>query len=313
MSVGLRLTSRILLFDRDGNVLLFLTRAPDTSGVARWLTPGGGVDAGENHEQAAIRELFEETGLRVESLGAPVWSSDFDVEWDAADHSRGHAEFYRLVVDRFEPSKENWMDYEKVDVERIRWWTPDELDDTDELCEPRSLPAVVRRLSPPVRGRNPRRIMTAGLPTFTLEELEQLTGLDTASFDTDDAVDLGLLAVAVIRESDFNLAVQIVIGEVVAFRANLKNTGAGNDQWLAGKAAVARHFNEPSLLVKRRQEDAGTTLEDQGLDFETYRALGGSMPIRVAGAVIGTITMSGEPDVVDHGAVVETINRYLSR
>src|SRR5690606_9429625 len=41
-----RLTSRVLLFDRESRILLFLTKAPDTSGLARWITPGGGVDPG---------------------------------------------------------------------------------------------------------------------------------------------------------------------------------------------------------------------------------------------------------------------------
>jgi uncharacterized protein (UPF0303 family) len=155
--------------------------------------------------------------------------------------------------------------------------------------------------------------MTDELPTFSIADLETLTGLDVASFDNDDAADLGLIAVAVIREGDRNLAVQIMLGDETAFRANLKNTGSGNDPWLAGKAAVARHFAEPSLLVKLRQQEAGTTLEQQGLDFETYRAHGGSVPIRIDGIVVGTITMSGEPDVVDHAAAIETVRRYLAR
>jgi uncharacterized protein (UPF0303 family) len=155
--------------------------------------------------------------------------------------------------------------------------------------------------------------MTDDLPVFTIDDLERLTGLDVDQFDNDAAVDLGLLGVAVIRERGANLCVQVVVGEDVAFRANLGTTGPGNDPWLAGKAAVARHFSEPSLLVRRRQEAAGTTLEQQGLDFETYRAHGGSMPIRVGGEVVGTITMSGEPDVVDHAAVAETVRRALAR
>lgn len=144
MTGGLRLTSRILLFDREDRVLLFLTKAPDTSGVARWLTPGGGVDAGENHAAAAIRELYEETGLVVDTVGAPVWAHDFDVQWDAADHSSGHAEFYRMVVDRFEPSHLNWTEDEKVDVLDHRWWSFEELLETDEPYEPYELPELVR-------------------------------------------------------------------------------------------------------------------------------------------------------------------------
>lgn len=153
--------------------------------------------------------------------------------------------------------------------------------------------------------------MTTELPVFTIAELEQLIALDVEKFDNDDAVDLGLIAVAVIRERDANLCVQVLNGDEVAFRANLKTTGAQNDPWLAGKAAVAKHFGEPSLLVKLRQQEAGTTLEEQGLDFETYRAHGGSIPIRVSGEVVGTITMSGEPDVVDHSAAAESVRRYV--
>ena len=143
-----RLTSRILLLDRDNRVLLFLTKAPDTSGVARWLTPGGGVDAGETHHEAALRELEEETGLVLESVGEPVWSHDFVVEWDAADHDTGHAEFYTATVDAFEPSDAHWTDDERVDVLAHRWWTLSELIATDEAYEPAELVNLVRRQLP---------------------------------------------------------------------------------------------------------------------------------------------------------------------
>jgi 8-oxo-dGTP pyrophosphatase MutT (NUDIX family) len=139
-----RLTSRVVLFDRDGRVLLFLTKAPDTSGASRWLTPGGGVDPGETHLDAAIRELFEETGLAGVDLGAPVWAHDFTVEWDDADHDTGHAEFYTAVVDAFAPSNANWTDDEKVDVLDSRWWSLDELEATSEPFEPAGLVGLVR-------------------------------------------------------------------------------------------------------------------------------------------------------------------------
>ena len=139
-----RLTSRVVLFDREGRVLLFLTLAPDTSGVSRWLTPGGGVDPGENHSDAAYRELFEETGLTGVDLGEPVYAHDFDVAWNDADHDTGHAEFYTAVVDHFEPSKENWTDDEKVEVFEHRWFSLADLEALTDRFEPAELVELVR-------------------------------------------------------------------------------------------------------------------------------------------------------------------------
>ncbi len=150
------------------------------------------------------------------------------------------------------------------------------------------------------------------LPEYSIEDLEVLTGIDLESYDNDTAVDIGLIGVGVIRERGLNLCVRVTVGDETAFRANLGTTGSQNDPWLSGKAAVATHFSEPSLLVRRRQEAAGTTLEEQGFDFEVYRAHGGSIPIRVNSEVVGTITMSGKPAVVDHQACAETARRYLA-
>ena len=149
------------------------------------------------------------------------------------------------------------------------------------------------------------------LPVFTIADLEAVPPFDHASFDNEDAVNLGLIAVGVIRHHGANLAVRIVLGGDTVFVAKLGTTGAGNDPWLAGKAAVAERFGEPSLLVRRRHEEAGTPFADRtDVDHDALRAHGGSVPIFVNGQVAGSITMSGEPDVVDHALVAEAIRRY---
>ena len=151
------------------------------------------------------------------------------------------------------------------------------------------------------------------LPVFTVADLEAVAPFERESFDNEDAVDLGLIAVAVIHHHGANLAVRIVLRGDPVFVAKLGTTGPGNDPWLAGKAAVAERFAAPSLLVRRRHEAAGTPFTDRtDVDHDLFRAHGGAIPIFVGGEVVGTITMSGEPDVVDHAVVAEAIRRYLA-
>lgn len=154
--------------------------------------------------------------------------------------------------------------------------------------------------------------MTRPIPEYTLAELERLNQLEFDSLTNDDAVALGLVAVEVIREWDISLAVDIVLGEDLVFRAKLRSTGPGNDPWLKGKAATALQFREPSLLVKQRHLESGTPFEDRDdVDHAVLRAAGGSIPLRVAGQIVGTLTMSGQADAIDHEAAVEAIERYL--
>lgn len=147
------------------------------------------------------------------------------------------------------------------------------------------------------------------LPEYTVADLEREEVFDVREFTNDDAVDLGLAAVEVIDEHGLNLAVRIVLRGDIVFQAKLGASGPGNDEWLAGKAAVAERLGEPSLLVRRRHEEAGTEFEAAS---DAERAHGGSIPLRVAGEVVGTITTSGEPDVVDHATASEAIRRYLA-
>lgn len=151
------------------------------------------------------------------------------------------------------------------------------------------------------------------LPEFSIDDLEPLARLDFGVFTNEDAVDLGLCAVEIITERELDLAVDVIIDDYLVFRARLGSTGPGNDPWLAGKAAVAVHFEEPSLLVRRRHEATGQTVADFGLDPDVYRAHGGSVPLRAGGRIVGTITISGEPDVIDHEVASDAVKRFLDR
>jgi uncharacterized protein (UPF0303 family) len=144
--------------------------------------------------------------------------------------------------------------------------------------------------------------MPEPLPVYTVDDLEREPVLDVSEFTNDDAVDLGLAAVEVIDERGLNIAVRVMLHGDVVFQAKLGTTGPGNDPWLAGKHAVVERFGEASLLVKRRHEEAGTPFEElPDIDHDTFRAHGGSIPIKVNGETVGSITTA------------EAVRRYLSR
>ncbi len=62
----------------DGAVLLRLHEKYNF-----WIAPGGHVDPGEDVNQAALREVWEEVGLKVELIGPSTWTrQDFDINKD---------------------------------------------------------------------------------------------------------------------------------------------------------------------------------------------------------------------------------------
>ena len=65
---------------KDHAVLLVRRANPPSQDV--WAIPGGNVQLGESLQQAAEREILEETGVRIQA-GAPVFTFDYidrDVE-----------------------------------------------------------------------------------------------------------------------------------------------------------------------------------------------------------------------------------------
>lgn len=138
-----RETARVILCKPTGEVFLLKTHFDPEIGLPpRWITPGGGIDAGESVIQAALRELAEETGLSVpqEALGEMLWKAEGRWNWaDGQNHHTFSDHFYLLQVDHFELDDSGWTQDERRDVVEHRWWNLAELRESGELVSPPGL------------------------------------------------------------------------------------------------------------------------------------------------------------------------------
>lgn len=110
--------ARVLLLDASDRLLLFHARR---EGHRFWVTPGGGLEPGEDFSSAALRELAEEVSSAFD-LGPAVWSRRhiFDhagTRWDVAER------FFVGRARSAEVQPRRPDDY----ITGFRWWTLDEL------------------------------------------------------------------------------------------------------------------------------------------------------------------------------------------
>jgi len=77
MNKSPRLSVRALIVE-DQKILL-VNATPD-KGDGKWCVPGGGVDAGENIKDGLVREIYEETGLKIQVEDLICVSEFFDRE-----------------------------------------------------------------------------------------------------------------------------------------------------------------------------------------------------------------------------------------
>jgi uncharacterized protein (UPF0303 family) len=144
-----------------------------------------------------------------------------------------------------------------------------------------------------------------------LEAQERDLVLDEAGLGS--LVRLGRRMSEVAAERRLPIVIQIRSGGRLVYVAALPGSTASNDQWATRKARLAEHFEQSSLLVRRRHERTGEDVNSRhALSPELFQAHGGAFPLRVrAVGMIGSVVVSGLPQVDDHAFVVEQLQAHL--
>lgn len=142
-----RATARILVLDDTGAILLMKTHWGRRTLPARWLTPGGGIDPGEDAPAAAVRELFEETGHRVTGLGEPVAFRRIELP-PAEEYQVREATYFVLRTPRFAVATDDWTESERGDIVDVRWFSPEELAASTDEFDPEDVRGILAALRP---------------------------------------------------------------------------------------------------------------------------------------------------------------------
>jgi len=140
----------LLVLDGAGRILLFrfVHKRDALAGQDYWATPGGAVEEGETFEQAAIRELEEETGIQVVSVGSHVGQREFVLQLPSGEHVVADERFFLVEVSDTSLSRDGWTIEETQVMADHRWWLPDDLARTSATVWPGNLLMMIRGLDP---------------------------------------------------------------------------------------------------------------------------------------------------------------------
>ena len=136
-----RRSSRLIIISPEKSVLLFnFSHKNDAlSGMSYWATPGGGLKDNESFEQAALRELQEETGLIRDSAGAVVASRTFPMLMPDGETVLAEESFFIIHAEVKDIDYSGWTENEKRVIKSYYWWISEELKNTGETIYPHDL------------------------------------------------------------------------------------------------------------------------------------------------------------------------------
>lgn len=142
-----RTAARMFLLDPEDRLLLVNERREIGSDDSHWITPGGGVENDESLAEAAMREVYEETGLRVvlPPEAVPVYVERVSFRFAGNHFDQTNHYFLSRVPAGQQLQPAGHTDIEQQVVLELRWWRLEDLDASVEVREPVAMVTLIER------------------------------------------------------------------------------------------------------------------------------------------------------------------------
>jgi 8-oxo-dGTP pyrophosphatase MutT (NUDIX family) len=155
-----RTSARVLLIDDAGRVLLVHGLDPSEPEKGSWHFPvGGGVEDGESLEQAARREVIEETGISDIHLGPHIWNREVEFPFLEDLWLVQQERYFVARTSTTELDDSGFTELERRQIVGLRWWTAADLAATADIVYPTALKTALADL---VRGIYPAQPIDIG-------------------------------------------------------------------------------------------------------------------------------------------------------
>jgi len=147
-SVVKRDSARLFIVRPGRQVLLFRYSYEEgpLSGISFWATPGGGLEPGESFEDAARRELMEETGITA-AIGAPVHIHFNRFPLPDGRIAEAEERYFLVLTDGDCTCADNPDLTEADAIAETRWWRFEEIATAADIIYPRDILPLLERLA----------------------------------------------------------------------------------------------------------------------------------------------------------------------
>ncbi len=142
-----RLSSRLLVFNSRNDLLLFRFTFDDgpLCGQDFWSTPGGGLENGETYQEAAKRELFEETGL-ISDVGEEIGQRNAVFKTPDGEFVEADERYFFVKVTSNKVITTHQTIHELKVMKEHYWWSKSELMKTDKTVFPENIIELINQI-----------------------------------------------------------------------------------------------------------------------------------------------------------------------